>query len=245
MAPVDFVEAIRRDSDAFASAADHGDLETQVPSCPEWTLGDLVWHLTGVQWFWTQIAAGPLLSRHDVGESPEPPPSDDDLVAGFRSGAAALVDVLERADPHTRLWSWAGGEQDVEWVRRRQAHEVAIHRWDAAAAAGDAPPEPIEPPLALDGVDEWAEWMADPEDLAVAAPVSVALVATDLDARRSFAVRPDGSMDRHLAEAADATVQATASDLDLLLWRRIGARDVEIEGDVSAVERFLGASDLE
>ncbi len=87
-----------------------------------------------------------------------------------------------------------------------------------------APPRaPIEPALALDGVDEWAEWMADPEDLAVAAPVAVrAGCHRSRTSSDSFAVRPDGaSTVDHVAEAVDATVQATASDLDLLLWRRI------------------------
>jgi hypothetical protein len=41
-----------------------------------------------------------------------------------------------------------------------------------------------------------------------------------------------------------ATVSASASDLILLLWRRIGPGDVRIEGDRSAVEKLLGWLDL-
>jgi uncharacterized protein (TIGR03083 family) len=240
--PFDFVDAIRRESDAFAFAADHGDLEDRVPSCPDWSLGDLVWHLTDVQWFWTQIAAGPLLSPDDVGERPEPPPTDDHLVAGFREGAAELVQILELADLGTRIWSWAGGEQDIVWVRRRQAHEATIHRWDAEATVGD--PHPIEARLAWDGVDEWARWMADPEDLAAVAPVSVRLVASDLNDERFLAVRPDGTLAHDAAGGVDATIEAPASDLDLLVWRRITSQDVAIDGDDAAVESFLNASDL-
>jgi hypothetical protein len=51
-------------------------------------------------------------------------------------------------------------------------------------------------------------------------------------------------------EAADrkgrpvAGVSVSASDLVLLLWRRIGPDDVRIEGDRSAVEKLLGWLDL-
>ena len=41
-----------------------------------------------------------------------------------------------------------------------------------------------------------------------------------------------------------ATVSAPASDLVLLLWRRIGPDDVRIEGDRPAVERLLGWLEL-
>jgi uncharacterized protein (TIGR03083 family) len=246
-APLDFLEAIRRESDAFAVAAERGDLDAPVPPCPDWSLADLVRHLTEVQWFWNQIAAGPLLLPDDVGDEPDPEP-DDRLVARFREGTAELVETLERAEPGTRLWSWAGGEQDIAWVRRRQAHEVVIHRWDAEAASNepdlDLGPGPIEPALALDGVDEWAQWMADPEDLATVAPVSVRLVATDLSDERVLAVRPDGSFAHESTDGVDGTIEASASHLDLLLWRRISPQDVTILGDVVAVERFLGASDL-
>jgi uncharacterized protein (TIGR03083 family) len=238
----DFVEAIRRESDAFASAAERGDLTARVPSCPDWTLGDLVWHLTDVQWFWTQIAGGPLLSHDDVGPRPEPPPNDDHLVAGFREGAAELVDILEATGPAVRLWSWAGGEQDIAWVRRRQAHEAAIHRWDAEATVGD--PAPIEAALALDGIDEWVEWMVDPEELTSTGPVSVRFVAIDIDAERQLQVQDDGTFAREPDGGPDGTVTASASDLDLLLWRRVAPADVSILGDRSAVERFLGATDL-
>ena len=238
----DLVEAIRRESEAFASAAERGDLTTRVPSCPDWTLGDLVWHLTDVQWFWTQIAGRALLSREDVGPRPEPPASDDHLVGGFREGAAALVEVLEEADPGLRLWSWAGGQQDITWVRRRQAHEAAIHRWDAEATVGD--PGPIEGSLALDGIDEWVEWMADPDELSSAAPVMVRLVASDREAARVLRVEADGTFASEPQGQPDGTITASASDLDLLLWRRVAPADVSIVGDRSAVERFLGATDL-
>jgi uncharacterized protein (TIGR03083 family) len=244
-ASIDFVDTIRRESDAFALAADHGDLEARVPSCPEWTLGDLVWHLTDVQWFWNQIASGPLLSRDDIEDRPEPPPNDDHLVAGFREGVAQLVQTLDQAEPGTRVWSWADGEQDIAWVRRRMAHEMAIHRWDGESTIGD--PRSIDASLALDGIDEWAEWMVDPEDLALASPAVVRLLATDREVSRTFAVQSDGTFAAPSIAAdldPDGTIEAPAADLDLLLWRRVTPDDVTITGDRAVVQRLLDAADL-
>jgi len=41
-----------------------------------------------------------------------------------------------------------------------------------------------------------------------------------------------------------ATVSASASDLVLLLWRRIRPSEVHVDGDRAAVEKLLGWLDL-
>jgi hypothetical protein len=106
---------------------------------------------------------------------------------------------------------------------------------------------PIEASLALDGVDEWAEWMVDPDDLALAAPAVVRLVATDLEGSRTFAVQSEGTFAAPSIAAdldPDGTIEASASDLDLLLWRRVTPDYVSITGDRAVVQRFLDAADL-
>jgi hypothetical protein len=42
----------------------------------------------------------------------------------------------------------------------------------------------------------------------------------------------------------DITVRAPTSDLLLLLWRRVAPDGVEVDGERSALERFLAISDL-
>ena len=46
------------------------------------------------------------------------------------------------------------------------------------------------------------------------------------------------------ATAAEATAMASTSDLLLLLWRRVAPDDVAVDGDRSALERFLEIADL-
>lgn len=49
------------------------------------------------------------------------------------------------------MWTWSN-EQSSSFVLRRQAHEALIHRLDAELVVGDC--SPIDPLLAVDGVDE-------------------------------------------------------------------------------------------
>jgi uncharacterized protein (TIGR03083 family) len=234
------LDAIRVESERFAQAA-RGPFDARVPACPDWSLGDLVRHLGGVQWFWSEIvrtrATDPKAIEQPIDRS------EDELLAWFGDVSGGLVNVLEATDPSTRIWSWAGGEQDVAWVRRRQAHEVAVHRWDAQSAVSR--PEPIVSALAADGIDEFFEWMFDPADVEGSqASVAVRLAPTDGDATWVVGVR-DGVIDLAAdATAIDVTARASTSDLLLLLWRRVGSDDVEVEGDRSALARFLAIVDL-
>ncbi|MEO8424534.1 MAG: SCP2 sterol-binding domain-containing protein [Actinomycetota bacterium] len=118
-----------------------------------------------------------------------------------------------------------------------------VHRWDAQRSVGE--PEAIDPALAADGIDEFFEWMFDPEEArGFEGSVGVELAPTDTDATLVLSVR-DGRLDlAGDAVAVDVTVRASMSDLLLLLWRRVVPDDVQIEGDQSALERFLSIVDL-
>ena len=52
---MDLLAAIKRDSDLFYATADGADATLGVPSCPDWTIADLVWHLAEVHWFWATV----------------------------------------------------------------------------------------------------------------------------------------------------------------------------------------------
>jgi uncharacterized protein (TIGR03083 family) len=234
------LNAIRLESSRFSRAA-RGPLDARVPSCPEWSLGDLVWHLGGVQWFWSEVVRRRATDREGIEEHREMP--DDRLPTWFDGVSEGLIGALVSSDPGTRVWSWAGGQQDVAWVARRQAHEAAVHRWDAQLATGE--PEPIDAALAADGIDEFFEWMFGPEDVqGFDGSVGVHLAPTEGETTWVVSVR-DGRIDLGGdAATADVTARAPASDLLLLLWRRVGPDDVKIEGDRSALERFLAIVDL-
>jgi uncharacterized protein (TIGR03083 family) len=166
--------------------------DAPVPSCPDWTVDDLLWHLAEVQWFWGEVvrtrASGP-----DAAQAAKParPADRAGLERFFARASADLLDELA-ADPATPVWTWAQ-DHSVGFVRRRQAHEALIHRVDAelaaAAALGHARTA-IDPGLATDGVDEALRIMfGAPADWGTFTATTATATATAEDAGRPGAVQ--------------------------------------------------------
>jgi uncharacterized protein (TIGR03083 family) len=234
-----YLEALRSDGAALARAA-RGDLGAPVGSCPGWDVAELVWHTAEVHSFWRQIAERSLQDFHDVERVARP--GDEELVDSFERGVERLAEVLERADPAGRVWTWAP-QKDVAFIQRRMAQETAVHRWDAQAAVGAA--EPIDAALAVDGVDEFFDFMLpdDPARLGGESE-SVHLHATDAPGEWLATIGDGGLVVERSHAKGDAAARAPASDLVLLLWRRRGPDDVEVIGDREVLERFLRRADL-
>jgi uncharacterized protein (TIGR03083 family) len=223
----DPLAAIERDSERVAAVVAGADRTAAVPGCPEWTLAGLVRHLGLVQRFWAQVVRQ---GEVEPGSDQDLPQPGDDLVGWYRDSAAELVAAL-RAEPFDRrCWTWWGEPATVGAVARHQVQEAAVHRWDAQSAVGAA--EPIEAELAHDGVDEFLTVMVGKAADNLSGAVD--LVATDTGG--SWRVGPD---------AVGATLQATASDLVLLLYRRIPASAVAVAGDPVLVDEFVAAADTE
>ena len=152
METTDFIAAIDRDSAAFVDACEVAGLASAVPSCPDWTVSDLLWHLTEVHDFWRTVVADKLSNPNSYQEPPRP--ADEALPDLFRKGRVAILKTLGDADPTSSAWTWSS-DQTAGFVIRRMAQETAVHRWDAEAAAGTV--NPIEARLASDGIDEFLE----------------------------------------------------------------------------------------
>lgn len=225
MPAIDVLDWIARESEAFASVLDTGDLSARVPDCPDWALRDLATHLGRVQRFW---AATVRIGADDKPPHPEvhPPTDASELAAWMRESTTDLLDALRTTDPATPAWVWWLDDRTAGAIARHQVQEAAVHRWDAQAAVGD--PEPLPLPVADDGVDEFI-WIA--RQLRDPAPVT--LVATD--SGRSFPVTDPAVSDA----PSEVTVTATASDLVLLLYGRVAAAAVRVDGDRSALDAFL------
>ena len=246
MTPQDFLDAIARDGAAFAQAAD-GTLRAPVPSCPGWTQADLVYHLGEVQRFWTFIVET-RAPNPDAYEEPARP-DDEDLLAWYRDGFVRLQEVLGAADPATPVWTWSD-QHDVAFIQRRMAQETAVHCWDAQQAAGD--PQPIDPRLAADGIDEFLDHFLDPPGEGAAGSVHLHAgdAERDLGGRAGeWWVAPAEAGASWAVERThkkgDAAVRGSASDLLLALWRRVPGTALDVVGDQPTADRFLGHSNLE
>jgi hypothetical protein len=108
-----------------------------------------------------------------------------------------------------------------------------MHRVDAESAIGAC--TPFDPAVAADGVDELLlGFGARPYQTAVSEPRDVLFRAADAGREWRVRISPDqvGVVDPD-AGAPDCTVDATASDVFLLLWNRVGADDLTVTGDAS------------
>ena len=216
-----------------------GDPSTRVPSCPGWSLTDLVAHV-GSYHRW----AADLLRD----ASPQPrapytlrPDADVSLAEWYRASLELLLEAVDSTEPDTPMWTVTTDQTAGAWCRR-QAHDLTIHRWDAQHARGH--PEPIQPERAADFIDELFE---------AALPYILPFLGRPAPAR-SLAVRSaDGSYYRridavtgqpHLSldqTPADATLTGTPSELLLALWRRDSA--TILAGDPTALAAWQQAID--
>ncbi|MEU1009484.1 maleylpyruvate isomerase N-terminal domain-containing protein [Streptomyces sp. NPDC005890] len=151
----DFLRLIDERSTAFrAAVASASGLDVQVPTCPGWTLFDLVQHLGGGQRYWAGIvAAGPADTRPPK-PSPEVPREREALLAWLAESTEHLLSTLREVGPERGCWTWWGSSESPQTaggVARHQVQEAAVHTYDAQLTLGSAQPLPDE--VALDGVE--------------------------------------------------------------------------------------------
>jgi uncharacterized protein (TIGR03083 family) len=208
-------------------AADAG-RDAPVPTCPDWTVGDLVAH---------QAMVHRWAAAHVRGDDPaavageaEILASTDDLIGYYRDGLAALVAALRESAPDLEALTFLNDAPPPrEFWARRQAHETTIHMADALAAAlGRVPTAEevgIAPAVAVDGIDELLRgfFTRGRSKLYDGAVYAIAVAPADADRRwllnvaERLTVEPG---DAATVAAADATISGSASQLYLALWNR-------------------------
>jgi uncharacterized protein (TIGR03083 family) len=247
-----YLRQLRVESRRFREVLAGCDLDAPVPSCPEWTAGDLLWHLgADVQHFWGWIVTNRPLGPDAYPEQARPD-SSAGLFEAFDGANAELLAALESTDPADHAWTWAT-EQTVGFIARRQAHEALIHRVDAELAAGTV--TDLDPTLAADGVQECLAVMyggCPPWGAFIPGP---GLIRVDLtDANEAIWVRlgrftgtdPEGEdhdeedlsvVDDPEADP-DVVVTGAAGPVDAWLWKRGDDSAIGVSGDRDVYARF-------
>jgi uncharacterized protein (TIGR03083 family) len=230
----DYIAALRSDAAAAARAVRDTPGDTVVPSCPEWTLHDLVRHL-GSHHRWV---AGNL-DRPPNGEMFEEfahAPEGAAPAEWLQAGAEVLAGKLEATDPSTPCWTWVPFDHTVSFWARRTAHETAMHRWDAQNAAGTV--DPIAGELAVDGIDEYLGLLPVFPGRRFPEEGSIHLHATDTPGEWLIRFDPEGMHVGREHAKGDVAVRGPASDVLLVLFGRKPADAVELFGDAALFERF-------
>lgn len=247
---MDTAAALIAENAAFAALLRDADLSIPVPTCPEWTLEQLMRHVgRGDRWC-AQIVAEQSAENIDPRTVPGGKPTEGDETGWLHDGARALLDAVQSTGAQTTVWTFLGPRPAGWWVRRR-LHETAVHRADAALALGVD--FDIDPALAADGITEYLERTvirANEEgpaagDRPLAEGQSLHLHATDpgLGAAGEWTIvgRADGVALAHEHGKATAALRGPARDLLLAVVRRAGATELGLEvfGDRAVWDTWL------
>ena len=245
-----YCDAVAAEIGRFAALATDVDPAARVPSCPDWTVADLLEH-TGAVHRWVTAMVRDLATERLLRADLELGLPDDpaQLAGWLGAGATPLVETLRVADPDAPMWAW-GADHHVRFWSRRMLHETAVHRVDGELAAGADPV--VDAAVAVDGIDELLENLAStayfrPDVRGLRGQGErLALRATDTGDAWSIALDPDGYRWDHSVGDAQTEVAAPAGDLLLLLYRRRPPDDVRFQrrGDGAVLDRWLRHSAL-
>ncbi|MDQ1725452.1 MAG: hypothetical protein QOG52_2480 [Frankiaceae bacterium] len=251
LTPARYLALFRADGERLADVAGAHGLQAAVPSCPGWTVGDVVAHTSDV--YRRQAAVIRLGRRPTAGEWQQSPAGGS--LGWFRASLRAMLDELAGREPASAAHTRWPQDPTVGFWYRRMALETVVHRVDVEQAVGVR--TPVDAALAVDGIDEvltvflrdsWAGVSEDgwgelrPED----------------GADRTVAVRAGGAAWRcHLHPAAvdvtratdaeqvrdwpaDAAIGGEPSAVLLWLWGRAPDDAVGLTGDADVLRAFRG-----
>jgi uncharacterized protein (TIGR03083 family) len=254
---MDYARHFRREVTAFeaaARAAVGADAAPPVPSCPGWTMSDLVVHLGKVHRGVAFVIEYGITQPVDVSEGTATLPGDragwptDDgpthapvpsnMVDWFAEGADALATLFAERDPADPVWTWSR-EQTAGFWARMQSIEAAVHRWDAQGAVGE--PRPIDPELAADAVVQTFQVMAPARRAWTSAPPGAGerFRFRRTDGPGDWTVTFDGATVAVTDGPGAVEIAGTASDLALFVWRRLPADRLDVTGDAALLDRYF------
>jgi len=227
------------------------DLSVTVPTCPDWSLDQLIRH-TGGSLRWAELMVR-TRTQEEIPEEQVPgyegPQSASDLDAWLAESGETLVRTLRAAGPDAPVWSW-GGIPEARFWARRMTHELTIHRADATLAAGQ--PYEVAADIAADALDEWlatVEFLVQkqaPEDRELVGPGHrIHLHATDtppgLNGDWIVELTEDGVAWRHGREEATVALHGPLTSVLLAFYRRLPLDSAELEvlGERKVLEFWL------
>jgi uncharacterized protein (TIGR03083 family) len=248
----DYATALTEQNQMLGKLLQEADWSVPVPTCPGWTLLQLLRHVgRGDRW-----AAQIIADRADASLDPRlvregrPPADAPGAIRWLSQSPLTLLAAVDAIGPGTEVSTFLGPRPASWWVRRR-LHEATVHRADAAIALGAPYELPAE--LSADGISEWLERLADeqalgqPPSLPVGA--SLALRATDQDlTENTWTVlgRPEGVQWTGRPGSADLTISGPATDLLLALLRRrpVENTGISLQGNTELWSSWLALTPL-
>ncbi len=249
MEVADYIGFVASEGARFATVAEQGELSVRIEPCPEWAMRDLVRHLGMIHLWaaanvafpepdWLDVEELPDLVRYwpelagDAGEYPD----DGELVPWYRDTLANLIEVLKSAPTDVEAFTFLPAPSPLTMWARRQASEIAVHRFDAEQARGIA--SDFERHFAADMLDELLSGFAPRpgRTLAIDSSKVLHVHADDTDEHWYLTIGPEHVETSRHGDHADLELTGTAADLYLLLWNRTPDSSVTMRGDSSLID---------
>jgi len=234
---------------AWAGDAEPG---TPIPTCPEWTLTDLVEHVGATQ-RWVSRLVGEGISDPGTAFSigwESAPANPSAWRSWLLDGARGVETTFAGATDDRVVWDPSGAGDGVAFWSRRAFGEISVHRIDAAFALDRD--YQIDPTLAGAAIEDWLStmassgWAANVPGFADAMRgdgQTIAWVADDTD--QAWLLRRTAAplVLTHDRGAADVTINGPARELLQIVSRRLpldAAQSSTVVGDRDELTHLIG-----
>jgi uncharacterized protein (TIGR03083 family) len=249
---VAYCDAVAAEAARFVEAVRDLDLAARVPTCPDWSVKDLMEHMGTVHRWCAGMVSVLAPARMPSAEMELGMPWDPgELPDWISTGGAYVVETLrDSPDPDAPMWGW-GSDKHVRFWSRRMLHETAVHRADAEFAAGLEPS--IEPGVAVDGIDEFLDNLPHARRFAPhvadlhGSGQRLLFRAIDASAAWTVTLEEGRFAWDHSGDGAEVTVEGAASDLVLFIYGRYKPDDstrFKVSGDRDLLEFWRERSSI-
>ncbi|MBF8187862.1 maleylpyruvate isomerase family mycothiol-dependent enzyme [Nonomuraea sp. K274] len=220
------------------------DLTVPVPTCPGWTIAELITHVGRLHRWAVHVLRGQVQERIWPRQVPSGlAEGESGDAAWLTAGAAELLETLRVTDPELAVWTW-GPDKRASWWSRRMFFELVVHRVVAELALGIDPVIPAE--VAIDGVEEYlhnlsyAAWVTRPLAELGVEGATIHLHANDGPGEWTITQGPGGKIEWAAGHAkGDVAAQGSAEDLLLMLYGRRSPAALTVHGDGDLLGRWL------
>ena len=221
------IDSMTEQTRLLASWVGDADPALPVPSCPDWTLADLVEHVGATQQWVAALTEGRITDPQAAFAVTweKAPAGRSNWADWLQRSADRSAAAFAAASSGTELFDPSGSNDGLAFWKRRLFGEISVHRIDAALTLGR--PYELSAQLAGVAVDDWldtissAGWAANVPGFADAMRgdgQTIAWVAVDID-RVWMLRRGDQPLALSRSEGApvgDADVAVRGSAVDLL-----------------------------
>jgi len=248
---VEYRAALIQANRALAETAFAADPSTPIPTCPGWSMLQLIRHVgRGDRWA-AQIINTGSSSDLDPRTVPDgrPPDVPEQARVWLEASPQVILDAVAAIGPETAVATFLGPRPARWWIRRR-LHEATVHGADAALATGRS--YELSPAVAVDGIEErldrlTAELPSLP-GIALANGATLVLKATDAGATWTVRGLHGGiTWNRDVTTApGTVTLSGPADALFFALVRRrtLDGAGIDIAGDAATWTTWLTETPL-